>query len=255
MGMAATARSVITGIPRAVWQADPGHVLTTLLLGPLLLVQARRAARRAPRLPGPAGPAQGVAGEGNPRRRLLVIGESTAAGVGATAHARALPGFVADELVRRSGGTVAWTVRAQTGATARRVLREMLPSGEEPFDLILLTIGINDLFDRRTPRQWKADLRRLVEALAGDGGRTRVIVSGMPPVHLIPAIPQPLRFVLAGRARAMDRITWQVSAACGATYVPISQPRTSGREIFAADGFHPSPAGYRQWAEAIAEAI
>lgn len=246
---------MITDIPESVRQAGLAHVVTTALLTPLLLVQAKRAARRAPRLPSPAGPVQGTAGEGEPGRRLLVIGESTAAGVGAAEHARALPGFVAAQLTARRGGTVTWTVRAQSGATARRVLREMLPAGPEQFDLIVLAIGINDLFDRRTLRGWAADLARLVDALAGGDDRARLVVSGMPPVHRIPAIPQPLRFVLAGRARAMDQITRQVSAARGATYVPISPPGSGGRELFASDGFHPSEAGYRRWARAIAEAI
>jgi lysophospholipase L1-like esterase len=253
--MTTTARDVISDIPATVRQAGIGHVVTTALLAPLLLLQARKAVRQAPRLPSPRGPSQGTAGEGEPGRRLLVIGESTAAGVGAAEHARALPGFVAADLTGRLGGTVAWTVRAQSGATARRVLTEMLPAGQQPFDLVVLAIGINDLFDRRTLRDWTADLQRLLRALTGENGRTRVIVSGMPPVRRIPAIPQPLRFVVAGRARAMDQITRQVSAACGATYVPISMPKAGHREHFAADGFHPSESGYRAWARAIAEAI
>ena len=253
--MATTARAVITDIPETVRHAGLGHVVTTALLAPLLLLQAKAAVRRAPRLAVPPGPPHGVAGDGEPRRRLLVIGESTAAGIGAIEHARALSGFLAAETTSRLGGTVAWTVRGQSGATARRVLTEMLPAGQEPFDLIVLTVGINDLFDLRTLRDWAADLRPLVEALTGESGRTRVIVSGMPPVDRIPAVPQPLRFVVAGRARAMDRITRRISAACGATYVPISLPRGCGRELYATDGFHPSEAGYREWARMIAEAI
>jgi len=253
--MATTARSVISDIPETVRHAGLSHVFTTALLAPLLLLQARKAVRRAPRLPSPRGPSQGVAGAGDPCRRLLVIGESTAAGIGAAEHARALPGFLAADMAGRLGGTVAWTVRAQSGATARRVLNEMLPPGQEPFDLIVLTVGINDLFDRRTLREWEADLLRLIDALTREHGNTRVIVSGMPPVHRIPAIPQPLRFVVAGRARAMDQITRQVSAARGAAYVPISMARASGRELFAPDGFHPSEAGYRAWAQAIAEVV
>ena len=253
--MTTTARDVITDIPETVRQAGLGHVATTALLAPLLLLQARRAVRRAPRLPGPSGPPHGVAGEGQPCRRLLVIGESTAAGIGAAEHARALPGFVAAELASRLGGTVDWTVRGKSGVTARRVIGELFPAGPEPFDLILLTVGINDLFDRRTLREWAADLLRLVETLTGENGRTRVVVSGMPPVNRIPAIPQPLRHVVAGRARAMDQITRQVSAACGATYVPITLPRAGGREFFASDGFHPSEAGYREWARALALAM
>jgi lysophospholipase L1-like esterase len=237
-----------------------GGDLALALLAPLLLMQARQAVRRAPRLPAASGPVHGTAGHGEPMRRLLVIGESTAAGVGARTHAQALPGFLAAELSGRRGGAVNWLARGKGGATARAVLAELVPAGQGPFDITVLTVGTNDLFDRRAMRPWAADLRSLIEALDGRGtdtraGRGRVIVSGMPPVHLAPGIPQPLRFVLGRRARAMDRITRQVAASCRATYVPINFPSAGSRRLFASDGFHPSETGYREWARVLAEAV
>jgi lysophospholipase L1-like esterase len=77
----------------------------------------------------------------------------------------------------------------------------------------------------------------------------------MPPVHLAPGIPQPLRFVLGRRARAMDRITRQVAAECRATYVPINVPPATSGGLFASDGFHPSETGYCEWARVLAAAV
>ena len=260
-------------------QSDSGALAMTVL-APLLLVQARQAVRRAPRLPAASGPVHGIAGHAEPARRLLVIGESTAAGVGARTHAQALAGFLAADLSGRLGGTVNWLARGKGGATARKVLAELVPAGTEPFDVTVLTVGINDLFDRRALRAWAADLRSLIEALStgapgreppggaapgsaardgaapgGENARNRIIVSGMPPVHLAPGIPQPLRFVLGRRARAMDRVTRQVAAACRAIYVPINVPPAGSGRLFASDGFHPSEAGYREWARLLAEAV
>lgn len=245
----------MTEIWAAAKQADVGHFATAVVLAPLLLVQARQAVRRTPRLPTASGPARGTAGYGDPRRRLLVIGESTAAGVGADRHTRALPGFLAAQVSGRLGGTVTWMVRGKSGATARKILAELVPAGQDPFDVTVLTVGVNDLFDRRAPRPWAGDLVGLIKALSGENGRTQVIVSGMPPVHRVPAIPQPLRFVLGRRARAMDRVMRQVSADCGATYVPMDGAMTRDGGLFAPDGFHPSEAGYRAWARVLAEAV
>ena len=254
-------------VGRALRRSDSGN-LAMALLAPLLLVQARQAVRRAPRLPAASGPVHGVAGHGTPARRLLVIGESTAAGVGASTHAQALPGLLAAELSGHLGGTVTWLARGKGGATARRVLAELVPAGLEPFDVIVLTVGINDLFDRRALRPWAADLRSLIEALgkealgkvalsreavSRENDPARIIVSGMPPVHLAPGIPQPLRFVLGRRARAMDRITRQVATACRAVYVPINVPSARSGRLFASDGFHPSETGYREWARVLAK--
>jgi lysophospholipase L1-like esterase len=239
---------------------QPGGDLAMALLAPLLLMQARQAVRRAPRIPAASGPVQGTAGHGEPLRRLLVIGESTAAGVGARTHAQALPGALAAELSGRLGGTINWLARGKGGATARTVLAELVPAGQGPFDMTVLTVGTNDLFDRRAMQPWAADLRNLIQALDGRGhdrenDRGRVIVSGMPPVHLAPGIPQPLRFVLGRRARAMDRITRQVAVSCRATYVPINVPPAGSSRLFASDGFHPSEDGYREWARLLAGAV
>lgn len=248
-------RSTSAGAGRIIRPAAVGQAAAARLLVPLLRDQAMQAIREVPRLAAPSGPADGVVGQGVPYRRLLVIGESTAAGIGASRHACALPGFLATELTGRLGGTVAWTARGKSGVTARRILTELLPVGAEPFDVTLLTIGINDLLDRRESQAWAADLRALLDALAGEQRRTHIVVSGMPPVHQVPAIPQPLRFVAGLRAKTMNRITRRVSAACGAIYVPIKGFRAGGRELFAADGFHPSEAGYRRWAQVLAPAV
>jgi lysophospholipase L1-like esterase len=56
------------------------------------------------------------------------------------------------------------------------------------------------------------------------------------------------------RARTFDVVTErEVSRRRGSLYVPTRfEPRP---ERFAADGYHPSPASYRQWGEAIADLI
>ena len=55
--------------------------LTTALLFPVLLYQGKRTRRVTPRLPEATGDCAGQYGEGEPLFRLLVLGESTAAGV------------------------------------------------------------------------------------------------------------------------------------------------------------------------------
>jgi lysophospholipase L1-like esterase len=247
-------RGTMAGLRQLARQSGGGDVAMALL-APLLLAQGRHAARRAPRLPDASGPAQGTNGDGDPVRRLLVIGESTAAGLGARTHTRALPGFMAAEISGRLGGTVHWSARGKGGATTRTVLAELVPAAPEAFDLTVLTVGINDLLGRRALQPWADDLLALIGALRGAAGRSRLIVSGMPPVHLAPGIPQPLRFVLGRRTRAMDRTIGQVSAASGAAYVPINVAAAGSGELFAPDGFHPSETGYREWARQLATAV
>src|SRR5690554_8235760 len=72
--------------------------LTTAVLFPVLLYQGMRTPQTTPRLPEASGSPYGQYGEGEPARRILVIGESTAAGVGAQTHDQGLASQLAREL-------------------------------------------------------------------------------------------------------------------------------------------------------------
>lgn len=76
----------------------------------------------------------------------------------------------------------------------------------------------------------------------------------MPPLGRFPALPQPLRGVLGLRARPLDAAGAGLAPGLpGLTHLPLSLPVTP--ELFCADGFHPGPAGYRQWAALLAPPI
>ncbi|MFI0482357.1 SGNH/GDSL hydrolase family protein [Actinomadura sp. 9N215] len=260
------------------WRVPQSMVLVPL--APVLVVQAWRTVRRTPRLDPASGDEHGFVPGANPGAgpvfRVVVIGESTAAGVGASQHAEALPGFLAEALKERLRRSVAWSVTGENGATARRVATALVPSAagmpaQAPtpaavhapaddsartpaLDLVVVTVGINDLIRRRPLRRWTADLADLVDVLRGRYADATLVVAGMPPVHRFPALPQPLRHVLGARARTMDRIMRDVAVAGGAVHAPMDEAMARDRRLFASDGFHPSPAGYRAWAEDLARA-
>ena len=105
------------------------YTLAIATLAPLLLWQGRRVRRVTPRLPEPAGPRAGVAGQGAPLR-LLVLGDSAAAGVGVARQRDALTGRLLAELSPRH--TVHWRLLAHTGevlevlpARLRLVIQEL----------------------------------------------------------------------------------------------------------------------------------
>jgi len=88
--------------------------LPAVLLAPVVLGQARRLRRETPQLPDAAGSRDG--GSGTPR--VLIIGDSTAVGMGAETLDDALPG----QLARNLGGS--WRVIGRSGWTAGEVLRD-----------------------------------------------------------------------------------------------------------------------------------
>jgi lysophospholipase L1-like esterase len=106
----------------------------------------------------------------------------------------------------------------------------------------------------RRDRTWTRDLGALVAALrARCGDRVQVVLAAVPPLHRFPALPQPLRWALGARARLLDMAAagWAAHRP-GVVHVPASAlEAVADRGMFAADGFHPSPEGYRAWGESL----
>jgi lysophospholipase L1-like esterase len=218
------------------------------LLAPVLIYQGK-GLRRIPRLPEAADPA-GTAAGGSPPARLAVFGDSTAAGVGVKRHQDALAGMLAAAVAGRVGPEVSWRAVARSGATsrtARKLVPGLVDGGWRP-DVVVALIGINGLKNLRPLRGWDHDVAALLAAIGQATGRVPVIVSGMAPVSRFPALPQPVRAVLALRASAMDHALRRVA---GDGHVPVN-PQMIGSGFFAADGFHPSSKGYRAWAGELA---
>ena len=227
---------------------------STFPLLPIMAVQGRYVRWKMPKLPEAGGPPTGQTdGEGTPMR-LLVLGESTAAGCGVADHTVALSGQLAAALSRRTGQAVAWRVVGRNGVTARVTRQSLLPLIPiEPVDLVAIILGVNDTKDLTPARRWQRDLKQLFFDLRIRLGPTPLVVSGVPPMGSFPALPPPLRQFLGLRAALMDAALREAVAAAGqAIYAgPLTglTPAT-----FSIDRFHPGEAGYAQWADGLADA-
>ena len=225
--------------------------LAKIALGPLLYLQARAVRRSVPRLPEPPGNRAGSTGSG-PRLRLLVLGDSAAAGVGAAHQDEALLGNLVARLSTQY--TVAWRLFARTGATSASTLQrlEMLEAG--PFDIAIVSLGVNDVTSGIGLETWLAQQARLRRVLRDRFGITRIVACGLPPVHGFPALPQPLRWYLGQRASAFDRAL-ERALADAPDAVFLSLRFTEDLSLMAEDGFHPGPVVYREWGRRAARMI
>ena len=227
------------------------HLATTIALGPLLLAQGRHVRRVTPVLPEAPGPRTGTAGEGPPLR-LLILGDSAAAGVGAPSQHQALSGHLVAALARRH--TVDWTLQARTGATTADALQALADLPRRPFDVVVTSLGVNDVTSNISVRRWVGLQAQLVAALREGFGRPRILMSELPPMHRFPALPQPLRAYLGAQARRYNLALAALAARSeGCTRVPLDLPNTESD--MAGDGFHPGPAIYAAWAAELARHI
>lgn len=223
-------------------------------LAPVLLVQSRRLRDTIPRLPDAAQPWTGsVAG---PRPvRLLVLGDSTAAGVGADSQTEALCGNLARSIRDRFGRGSSWRAVGRNGATARDIISDYLVEATGAVsDVIFLTIGANDALGLRSRGSFRRDVVRIVDAVRQVNRHALVLVSLMPRFDRFAALPQPVKWNLALHAASLDDAARAgVAGMPGVFAIPKPVPYTP--EFWASDRFHPSAEGYRQWVDFALDAV
>jgi len=229
-----------------------------LALAPLLVWQGARVRRGALRLPEAEGPREGVAGTGRVRLRVLIVGDSSAAGVGAQTQSQALAGRLSEALSQRLGGAVVWQLMAHTGDTTRDALIAVESAALHPADVMVTALGVNDVVSQVPVQRWLQQLDELDRIAVERAGVRQIVHSGVPPMHAFPLLPNPLRWVLGRDARRYNQALagwikrwperWWLP-------VPFQNEIVSDSVLMADDGFHPGPALYALWAEQLAGMI
>ncbi len=224
-----------------------------LALLPILAAQAVLARRRAPRLPEPPGPREGLVPADDPlgEVRLLIVGDSSAAGVGVVHQDRALSGFLARAVARHARHDVHWQLKARSGVTTQQALRLVQRDRPREADIAVVVTGVNDVIDQVTPRRAVIVRERLADWLLGHAGVVHVVFAPLPPVEDLPLLPQPLRRIAGLDAREHDAAlaAW-ASGRRDVSHVPIPDLRLTP-DVLAEDAFHPGEPVYRHCGEAL----
>ncbi len=225
--------------------------MATVALAPLLLLQGRRVRRSVPRLPEASGPRAGCSGTG-PALRVLIAGDSAAAGVGAESQHQALSGQLMASLDREF--RVEWRLEAKTGATTQDTIARLAALTDARFDVMVTSLGVNDVTGGLGIGSWLAQQQELRELARAALGVSQFVVAGLPPVDVFPALPQPLRWYLGSRARSFSHCLEQdIAPESDAEFLDLRF--TLDPSLMASDGFHPGPGIYRRWGELAAEMI
>lgn len=234
--------------------------LAALPTAPVLFAQGRRLKRDTPRLPDAAAPWHGVTPGPDPLT-LLVLGDSTAAGVGAATQDEALPGHLGRELAALTGRGVTWRALGENGADAREFIERYLDdacaglAGAPDTTVVFLSIGANDALGLRSRGAFARDIRTILGRLREASPQADILVSSLPAFFRFELLPQPLKGNLYLHSRSLEDGARAVIAGLPGVHMsPPPPPYTEG--FFASDLFHPSEQGYRDWARfAIADAV
>lgn len=228
-----------------------GYAFATPLLAPLLLLQGLRVRRTVPQLPEPPGERAGQVGSGD-LLRLLVIGDSSAAGVGAPTQSQALIGHLSTTMSLEC--PLRWRLEAKTGATTASTLKGLSEVEPEEFDLAVSVLGVNDVTSPTSVGSWLDNQALLRNLLRARFGVKRIVVCGLPPMGEFPALPQPLRWYLGSKAKRFDAaIGRAVGTEENVHYFPLDFARDVA--LMAKDGFHPGPGAYADWGRRLGEFV
>jgi len=218
---------------------------------PLLLTQALWVRLTTLQLPEPLGKRSGCCGKGN-ELKLLIIGDSAAAGVGVDSQSDGLACQLAAKLAIQHHAH--WSLIANTGNTSVDIINELRLLPAQPVDYVLVSVGVNDVTHLTRANHWSANLSSIVELLNAKFGAPKVLLASVPPMHLFTAIPQPLRWWLGLRAKKLNVLmehTVKRNSHCSVLTFNLSfKP-----ELLAKDGLHPSKLAYSVWAKQAAEEI
>ncbi len=225
--------------------------LTTALLFPVLLYQGKRARKNTPRLPEAQGSPCGQYGEGTPDLRFLVLGESTAAGVGVSRHELGLASQLAQILHERTGQTIAWHTFGVNGIRMGQLNRKLASMELPRADVVLLSMGVNDTTGFTPRYRFRRQLLALRNMLAPRYPGPLYLLS-VPPMHLFTALPSPLRQIMGWRARQLNQVYEQLARQAPEDFQYRSYPAITDASLLASDGYHPSDRGYRAIAEVLA---
>lgn len=178
----------------------------------------------------------------------VVLGDSTALGLGASAPLHGYVGRVHVELVGQTGRPWRVVDLSRAGALASSVLARQLPQLDELPAAALVTLGVGSNDILVTPP------RRLCDTL-------RTLIARLPDRAVVLDLPLPNKFWVVGGVFTprVARVNRAIDAAAMARGLPVAYlsrnftPPWSGK--FAADRFHPSDLGYQLQAQIVLEAV
>jgi lysophospholipase L1-like esterase len=218
---------------------------------PFLLLAGKKLRKNIPRLP--AYSEYLAFTQSHIASNLLIIGESTAAGVGASSVEKTFGSkismlFTHQHNVFNLGRN---GLKAKSLTKLYEKNRERLPA---QIDQSIILIGANDCFQFTSPRKFAEGLNRTFDLLINKLQCRAIIIPLIPPVHQFPAIPPILRFFLGIHRQVLSRqMMYLAEKEMKITFIHQNQKYDSA--FFAQDGIHPSDLGYQKMAEVVAKSI
>lgn len=187
----------------------------------------------------------------------VVLGDSTAAGVGAD-YEQGIAVKTAEALAKDRRVTM--INFGVSGERAAGVLRDQLPQAliHKP-DLVLLSVSANDVTHLTPARSVRASLQRTVRELRRVNPSVAIVITGSPDMGSPPRIPRLLRGLAGRRTASINRELLALAVEERLTFAPIAAETgplfRNDHTLFDDDRFHPNERGYATWVPILNRAL
>lgn len=203
-----------------------------------------------PARPGDAGgPEPATTGSGRPRR-LVVIGDSAAAGHGLGDPELGLARRLGRALHAADGRATEIRSVAVDGATTADVLAFQVGAVRDA-EVVVVGVGVNDAVRARGNRRVRRELAAVLGDVRSLAPEARLTLLSCPDLSVAPGLPGLLRPLLGWRCRIVARTQLALARELEIPAVAIGRERLAP-ELFGPDGFHPGAEGHAVMAVELA---
>lgn len=184
---------------------------------------------------------------GDGKSTILILGESTAAGVGASGIEQTLAG----NFYRMLGSS--WKIEniGKNGlrvAGAYELYRNSDIASLQKLTGLILFLGANDCFKLTSPKTFHQQLENLIDQISLELNPDWVYLADIPPVHLFPAFSYKMKaFLQIQRTYLQREMIFLTQSNQKIVFDQISLDLSP--DFFSVDQIHPSNLGYQKIAE------
>lgn len=189
-----------------------------------------------------------------PTIKILVAGDSTGVGTGATMPEDSTAGQLGKKYP-----TADITNISQNGLKLEG-LESKLKNTEQTYDLILIQIGANDIVQQTDNKKIEETLNSVLQRATSKSKKVILLTAGN--VGLSPVFKSPISNILTFKTKEVRNIFIKtVTQYPTVTYVDLFKEKsedifiTDVKKYYAADRFHPSSEGYKVWFTEIEKSL
>lgn len=181
--------------------------------------------------------------------RILVVGDSSALGVGCDDISQSSVGVIAEKLSEQF--SVQYQVCAFTGFTTKQIFEKVREVPKQSFDFIVISLGTNDILQRTKLSAWIKQITELMTHLQVSFYPQKIFINAVPPFQKLSHLPSSFRTYLSNKSQQMNQYLSQLSVGSSA-YQFVDMDFDFHADYISDDGFHPSALLYQLQGERIA---